>query len=57
MSIRDKLSKYNKGDFGTSVFLDLDFAIRRLVTGLASEDLELKEGYFLAFVYVLKAFL
>ena len=39
------------------MFVDLDFTLRRLVTGLASEDLELKEGYFLAFVYVLKAFL
>lgn len=38
------------------MFIDLDFSIRRLVTGLASEDLELKEGFYLALVYVIKTF-
>jgi len=50
------LQKYMKGHFGPNAFPDLDYSIKRLVSGLGSDSAECKEGYFLALVLIIKQF-
>jgi len=54
--VLEMLKKYSKGDFGTAVFADLDYSIKRIISGLSSENSEVKEGYFLVLVLLFKNF-
>lgn len=45
--------KYLTGDLGDSMSADLNYALKRLVRGLCSENHAVKQGYFLATSQVL----
>lgn len=48
--------KYSSGDLGDKVFADLNYTLKRLCRGLASENHAAKEGFFVALVFVLTRF-
>lgn len=50
------LEKYCKGDFGTLVFPDLDYTLKRAISALSSETQDTKEGYYALLVFLLKQF-
>ncbi|CDW85691.1 dna polymerase v-like [Stylonychia lemnae] len=48
--------KYSTGDLGEKVSADLNYALKRLVRGLNSDNHAVKQGFFLASVMVLNKF-
>lgn len=49
-------SKYQQGDLGEKMTADLNYALKRLVRGLYSDNHAVKQGFFLASVMVLNRF-
>ena len=50
------MKKYLTGDLGDGMSADLNYALKRLVRGLCSENHAVKQGYFLATSQVLNRF-
>lgn len=48
--------KYLKGDLGDDMSADLNYTLKRLISGVISEDHTIKKGFFIALVAVLKRF-
>lgn len=49
-------AKYQQGDLGAKMTADLNYALKRLVRGLYSDNHAVKQGFFLASVMVLNRF-
>lgn len=48
--------KYLKGDLGENMSADLNYTLKRLIGGIVSDDHQIKKGFFIALVSVLRRF-